>query len=358
MSAGTWWDARYKYRRKLTVSAGSSAVPSTFLAKGTFNLGSLTEKLANRNDVRIVRWNGGTSWTEKNRYIYSDTAWYFAIDNAISSGSSDSNYYLYYGYSGAGSPPADRTKIFVPRKDSNTLSLYYFDSTLNDYAGGQLTPDCDLSSAGCSYSSDAPFYKSIYADGGDEHYLYRNDWSQDAGYWGSSTYPLRTIEFWGKLPQTGNGRQLMNYWRSGASGEWNKFFVEYHDNTMQVWWIHTDNNVYNASSDSSYILHSGWHHYAIVWTGSQMKFYRDGSLYQTVSASYYPKGTNSNNRATIFALFDGSSMTNETQGYLYGLRFSKAVESSFPHGARSSLPTVSVGSEENVFSVLGLGGVI
>ncbi|RLF30763.1 MAG: hypothetical protein DRN07_08175, partial [Thermoplasmata archaeon] len=128
-----WWNESYLYRRQLTVHA-NSAINTNYYAKSTFNLGTLPVR-SDRNDVRVVYWNG-SSYTELDRIIISDTEWYFPIDVSIPAGGSNANFWLYYGNPSAGQAPSDWGKVLVPRRDNYTRALFYFlDKNLTDWSG-------------------------------------------------------------------------------------------------------------------------------------------------------------------------------------------------------------------------------
>ncbi|MEW6569264.1 MAG: DUF2341 domain-containing protein, partial [Chloroflexota bacterium] len=116
-----WWDCSFDYRQQITISTGSSAAPAGYSVTLTFNHAALVsggKSLANGNDVRIVYFNG-MAWAELDRALDEASAWdspsttvWFRTQAAIGASSSDGNYYLYYGSTTAGSPPANRANVF------------------------------------------------------------------------------------------------------------------------------------------------------------------------------------------------------------------------------------------------------
>ncbi len=116
-----WWDCDYGYRKQITVTAGSSAVPANYSTTLTFDHATLVtagKSQTDGDDVRVVYWNG-TSWVELDRFLDPDSTWnnsatkvWFKVQAAISSSSSDGNYYLYYGHPSAVNPPAIPNNIF------------------------------------------------------------------------------------------------------------------------------------------------------------------------------------------------------------------------------------------------------
>lgn len=108
-----WWNTNYSYRRRITIT---NNIPSTLspgysvrLNVNTTSLVSAGKMLPSGNDLRIVYWNG-PSWVEIDRDVIDmntgSTEVWFKTQASISVGGSDSNYYMYYGNPGAGSPPA------------------------------------------------------------------------------------------------------------------------------------------------------------------------------------------------------------------------------------------------------------
>ncbi|MFQ5858699.1 MAG: heparin lyase I family protein, partial [Anaerolineae bacterium] len=118
---GEWWDSNYPYREKITVTAGSAAVPSAYSVSVTFDHAALvaaTKSQADGDDIRIGYWNGA-SWVELDRVLDFGSAWnststqiWFKLQAGIGASSSDDNYYVYYGNGGATNPPATPTNIF------------------------------------------------------------------------------------------------------------------------------------------------------------------------------------------------------------------------------------------------------
>jgi hypothetical protein len=126
--AGQWWNASYQYRHKISIKAGATNVPTAYSVKFQFDhaaLVSASKSLSSGNDIRIVYWNG-SSWTELDRRLDDQSAWnsartqvWFRTQAAINANQSDDNYYMYYGYSSAGSPPTTWSNVFLFYDDFN-----------------------------------------------------------------------------------------------------------------------------------------------------------------------------------------------------------------------------------------------
>jgi hypothetical protein len=115
---GEWWNSSYTLRKKITITAGSTAIPTDYTVSFTEDTATLITKgqvRSDGNDWRIVYWNG-SSWVELDRWVddivgdgwdSATTVTWFKTQAAIGASSADDNYYLYYGYSGeTQSPPA------------------------------------------------------------------------------------------------------------------------------------------------------------------------------------------------------------------------------------------------------------
>ena len=132
MLSGNWWNSNYAYRRKVivnnNVASTLSAGYSVLLTLDTASLVSAGKMLSTGYDLRILYWNGSSSsWLELDRVVedmntMSTTVW-FKTQVSIGASGSDSNYYMYYGFSNAGSPPTDKNKVY---------SFY------DDFSGGTL----------------------------------------------------------------------------------------------------------------------------------------------------------------------------------------------------------------------------
>lgn len=109
-----WWNADYIYKKKITISTGSTAAPTSTSVSLTLDHAQLVtdgKSLSSGNDVRIVYWNGSI-WIELDRnnetaFNTSNTEIWFNLQADIPANSNDDDYYIYYGNSTASSPPTD-----------------------------------------------------------------------------------------------------------------------------------------------------------------------------------------------------------------------------------------------------------
>jgi len=147
-----WWDGNYSYREKISVTAGSTNVPTEYSVRIEFDHAALVaagKSLSSGDDIRIVYWNGST-WTELDRRLDDQSNWdstttqvWFRTQAAINADETVDDYYLYYGYGSAGSPPATWSNVFLFYDDFNDGSFdtgrWTCVSGTCDESGGNLT---------------------------------------------------------------------------------------------------------------------------------------------------------------------------------------------------------------------------
>ena len=125
---GQWWNASYRYRQKLSLTAGATLIPAQYSVRPQFDhaaMVAVSQSLASGNDVRVAYWNG-SGWIELDRRLDDQSAWntattqiWFRTQAAIGVAATDDNYYLYYGNSGAGTPPTNWANVFLFYDDFN-----------------------------------------------------------------------------------------------------------------------------------------------------------------------------------------------------------------------------------------------
>lgn len=115
-----WWNANYTYRRTITIENRATSTldgnSSVSIAIDTGLLISSNKLLASGSDLRVAYWSG-SSWIELDRDIKDlntdSTQIWFRLQSAVPSGEVDSKYCVYYGNPNAGSPPADRSNVYL-----------------------------------------------------------------------------------------------------------------------------------------------------------------------------------------------------------------------------------------------------
>lgn len=123
------WRDNWDYRRQVSVRA-QDAVSSGYAVAFPFNHAALVlagRSLASGDDVRVRYWTG-TRLVELDRMLDPTSAWngltttiWFRVQTPLAAGQEDTNYYLYYGNSAAGSPPANGDNVFLDYEDGTTL---------------------------------------------------------------------------------------------------------------------------------------------------------------------------------------------------------------------------------------------
>lgn len=119
----SWWDESYEYRQRLVVSnSSSSSLLSGYSVCVRLDHTAMMDAgraLEDGNDVRVVYWDG-SGYVELDRA--NETHWgglgnqaaiWFRTQADVAPASADSSYFLYYGNPEAGSPPADRSNIYL-----------------------------------------------------------------------------------------------------------------------------------------------------------------------------------------------------------------------------------------------------
>lgn len=164
-----WWNTAWPYRQRITVTAGSAAVPNGYSTSVTYDhagLVSAGKSLASGNDVRLLHWTGA-SWVELDRFLDVSSAWnttatsiWFRLQAAIAASGSDNNYYLYYGNLSAGAPPANGDNVFLDYEDGSSLTGWTDrDSCLGTYstsADGFVFSTSSTSSCHRQFSKNVP----------------------------------------------------------------------------------------------------------------------------------------------------------------------------------------------------------
>ena len=125
------WRDNWDYRRQITVRA-RDAVPAGYSVVLQFNHAALVRagrSLASGDDVRVRSWTG-TRLVELDRVVdpdplhgwnQDDTRIWFRLQTAMADGTTNANYYLYYGNPAAGPPPANGDHVFLVDEDGTAM---------------------------------------------------------------------------------------------------------------------------------------------------------------------------------------------------------------------------------------------
>ena len=115
-----WWNTNYSYRRQITIADNAPSILdvgySVYVTINTASLVSASKMLSDGNDLRVAYWSG-SSWIELDREVIdmngNSTQVWFKTQATIEVNGSDSNYYIYYGDPSAGSPPANKSNVYL-----------------------------------------------------------------------------------------------------------------------------------------------------------------------------------------------------------------------------------------------------
>ena len=129
-----WWDPDYGFRQRIDVDTSTEAAPDGYTIPLTFDHAALVASglsEASGDDVRIVRWTGAT-WTELDRVLddgatwntATTTAWFQTVEPIAANDTS--TYWLYFGNSAPGAPPADPELVYL-------LTETFESGTLGDF---------------------------------------------------------------------------------------------------------------------------------------------------------------------------------------------------------------------------------
>jgi hypothetical protein len=146
-AAPSWWDGAYSGRQMLSIST-VDALPNQYTLFFRFDHAALVtggSSLASGNDVRVVRFDGAT-WTQIDRVLAVGSSWNtnsteiaFQTKTTVSASSVNTEYYLYYGNAGAGSPPATPTNVYSEFDDFSGGVIDSGKWNIDSYGGG-VTP--------------------------------------------------------------------------------------------------------------------------------------------------------------------------------------------------------------------------
>ncbi len=204
-----WWNTDYLYRQQITITAGSANVPTDYSVRIEFDHAALTtsKSQADGDDIRIVYWNG-SGWTELDRRLDDQSSWdtsttqvWFRTQAAINATQSDNNYYMYYGNSGAASPPTSWSNVFRFYDDFN-------DGSLDSGRWSCTRGTCTETSGTLTLNANSSIWAdSSYAIGVNTRWEARIQLSNaDASYY----------NYWGATDQDGFYGYYIIYWTDGS----------------------------------------------------------------------------------------------------------------------------------------------
>jgi len=332
----SWWDNNYDYRKQITITApGGVQIPSGYpivVTEDTDALETAGKVRADRNDWRVVYWNG-TSWVDLKRHYVSATRTVFATQASIPAGSTDSNYYLYYGYSSEStsqdpSSDADWNEIYVPEDANSPLVLAHTKegsgtSVENTATGktnnGSFSGSVSWVSSNTKFGfaldfpdNDTDFLSFPYASGMDvDYFTYEMFVKSDVANPNDGLLGFQDLKW---LVSLSDGKISVELW--GATGS------------------------VARTTTSSVLDDTNWHHIAVTFDGDvTVKVYKDGSLVESLDYSGTGQTFLRSNETQL------TSIGKSFNGKISNVKFINAILTSFPHAFSDSI-TVSTGSEE------------
>jgi hypothetical protein len=120
MEGLNWWNVDYSYRRQITIVNNMASTLdvgySVYVTLDTASLVSAGKMLPSGDDLRVTYWSG-SGWIELDREVIdmnsaSAQVW-FKIQATIEANGSRNNYYIHYGNPSAGSPPANKSNVYL-----------------------------------------------------------------------------------------------------------------------------------------------------------------------------------------------------------------------------------------------------
>jgi hypothetical protein len=266
--ADLWWNVAYSQRQKVTVTAGTIAVPTDYSVNLQIDHAALvaaTLSLASGDDVRVVYWTG-SGWLELDRRLDDQSSWnsattriWFRTQAGIGASSTDDNYYLYYGFSGAGSPPTNWANVF----------LFYDDFDDASFDTGRWSCEAPWTGSG-QVCTEAAGSLSLQADSA--------VWATGAYAFGTDTRWESRLQMAGNLPPA---TLFYNYWGASDSVA---FPTNPYDTDWITFWADTQHkweNANNANADGGAFstgTPTAFHLYAFDREGNtSVRYWRDGT---------------------------------------------------------------------------------
>lgn len=341
-NSSSWWNANYSYRQQLSITNNASGqAPIGYPIKVTVDTAALQsggKVLANRNDWRVVYFNG-SSWVDLTRDYIDTTTTFFPLQAAIGAGATDNNYYVYYGYSSEStnkqpSSEADWNAVygmFGTTPDANSLLVAHF----REGSGGTVNDDSAESNNG-SYTNP--------------------DWGTDGklgryGKFNGSTNN-RFID-WGVSSDFNLGSMTLEGWIYITSTQDSSMFdILDSTNTVHAYrfGVNNSNKLFFSITNgpggglvgNTTLSLNTWYHIAATTDGSTvMKVFLNG----VEDGSLAAPGTPSSSGKHLYTGKDaGSGSPSLMHGRLQHLRISNTARTSFPY-VLSADPGISYGAE-------------
>lgn len=336
--AQAWWNGNYTYRQQLTITAPAGiTIPANFPIKVEIDTAALQtagKVRSDRKDWRIVFWNG-TTWVELYRHYVDTTATYFPLQAELAGGSSNNNYYVFYGYASESTDKtptteADWNSIYYPKDDdAYVLGLWHLREGTGDSAEDSSGNNLDMSkqSGTSSWHTDGR-YGNAYHGGvlrtGTSAAMNIGSFTVDFVYKADSISPSTSDELF----------------ELRVPGGEDKFGIRRSEDDIKVY-TQTAGGTPEVTFTAAIPDTTTYHRYSITHDGSVTgKLYIDGVLYQT--KTFAAAGV----RSTLDPAFNIGIGSTAPKGYLQHIRFDSVARTSFTGGITTD-PTCSAGGGGN-----------
>ncbi|MFA6603157.1 MAG: hypothetical protein WCT01_05150, partial [Candidatus Shapirobacteria bacterium] len=269
-----WWNSAYGYRQQLTVTnLSGSSLPSGYSFSYNINhasLVSLSQSLSSGDDIRIVYWNGSSN-VELDRVLDDASSWnsastqiWFRGQSTLGALSASTDYYVYYGNSGATSPPVNKSNIYALWDDFNQHE-------------NNTDPDGWREDSGTWYVQDHYYYTS----GGNQPVTSSTVFGNtNTDYIFEAKTKFASGSYVGLMPRhTGLGVTDNGYYL-GPNGSGNS--VEFWKRVAGNWTQQGTGVGFTGFTDNN------WHTQKAIMVGSSMAFYFDGLLIKSYTDTSSP----------------------------------------------------------------------
>jgi len=331
-----WWNEDYGYRKQLTITAPvSTTIPVGYPIKidiDTAALQTASKVRSDRKDWRVVYWNGST-WVDLSRDYIDTTTTFFGTQNTISPGTTENNYYVYYGKS-------DESTSKQPTTDAEWNATYY--PKIDDTYCLALW-HCNEGSGNTLVDSDSTNDQTIYA--GSSSWINTGQFGRAMRLYSSQAWKSAataeltvgsfSLQFNAKF-NSANGDDL--FLSDSPTSDGTQFRIRVNSNgtlNFNKWVSGADEN--QTTSVAVVPDFTNWYNYAIVYDGAQtVKYYRNNVLITT--STFTTSGMRGN--ATSFLKIGADNL----DLYLQHIRYDNVARTSFS-GADIGLLTASAGTE-------------
>ena len=357
-SASRWWDSNYAYRQQLTVTAPTAtALTEGYPVKITIDTAALqtaTKLLANRNDWRVI-YDNGTTLVDLSRDYVSASVTFFAVQAAIAAAQTDSNYYVYYGYSGASDNKQPTTEatwnavygMYGVTPDANTKAVYHF----REGSGTAVNDDSAQTNNGTAsgsptWGTDGKFGRYMNFDRTDDYINIGSNSDLNLG--------SMTIEGWIYNNDQNNFQHVIS--RESTIGGNNAYRVWFDPGSgfLKFEVQQADGTLITCSYGLPNITNNTWHHYAFTFDGSTTsKIWFNGVNVASANPNSIVASTGDANIGTDYAETTGAGNA-FFYGRMHHLRISNTARTSFPY-VHAAEPVVTTAGETLLASAVSSG---